>query len=132
MSDNIKKLIAENKWRGIADAPKEDGAVFMVNIPHDKLNDSATGIECDLVKRLGANTLEGTQWLHDASGEEAPTHFRALPDDRLANVCQTLLEGLEKIKQGVDDRLHYTLTKEEMAQLAKQALAKAEQQAGEG
>lgn len=96
MTDSIQKLIDENKWRDIKDAPVgERGLVF------DGDCDYAVGFKCH------------SWW--DVSGVEAsdsadymylsfePTHFRTLPDDRLSEVCQVLLDALWKLDAPYND-----------------------------
>lgn len=106
----LEKLIEENRWRPIEEAPK-DGTEFEYKTS-ENLRGLATWIDgswfsfaCDATSGLSIDGMEAT-------------HFRSLPDDRLAEVCEVLMEEFGKIATNA----YHFVDKEDI----KQILAKAE------
>lgn len=83
----VEKLIAENRWQPIEGAPR-DGEDVVLLIPG-----STTPItighclDGDWFPQ-DETTLDGNMFIPE------PTHFRAIPDDRLAEVCRVLLDTI--------------------------------------
>lgn len=81
----LEKLIAENRWRDIAEAPREhqlyilghdfDVGVYNMHWREDK--------EC---------------WVYSWNQEPCnPIEWKSFPDNRLADICQVLMDGLQEI-----------------------------------
>lgn len=86
MTEAIQKLIAENRWNPNMDEAPKDGEDVVLLIPG-----STTPItighclDGDWFPQ-DETTLDGNMFIPE------PTHFRAMPDDRLAEVCRVLLD----------------------------------------
>ena len=84
---NIEKLLAEYIWKPIKEAPKEHGVGLL-------------GFDACLKEYVMEYSVMRNgfvfSWEQELCGA---THFRALPDDRLAEVCEVLLEGIMKAKE---------------------------------
>lgn len=105
MTEAIEKLIAANRWQPIEEAPKDGedvvllipGSVIPITIGHCLDGDWFPQDE---------TTLDGNMLIPE------PTHFRALPDDRLADVCQELLSIIIEVEkmlphgEGTPAKLH--------------------------
>lgn len=96
MTDAIRELIEANKWRPIEEAPK-DGRWFMAyqHSEYDVVGEY-TGwvgtvryeLKNDQFPELMKSNGEFEREVYTAK------HFRPLPDDRLARVCEVLLAAL--------------------------------------
>lgn len=82
MTTPLTKLIADNKWKPIAEAPR-DGTLFIA-----KGKSGMRGfINC---LRYSFRSPDGAWY-----GKDCVTHFRPLPDDnRLARVTEVFLEAM--------------------------------------
>lgn len=86
---SLEKLIADNKWQDIKDAPK-DGTRILAMTTNNKFyvcRWEGWWFWADWVI-YG----EGSDDRVVAGKECKPTHFRPLPDDRLAKVCEVLMK----------------------------------------
>jgi hypothetical protein len=99
MTDSIKKLIADNQWRDIAEATEED-CVFLYKSENGKLGRGK--VEYQVLVPSDYYDVEPTRCVLAIDEEYRPsaeaTHFRPLPDDRLAKVCEALVETLVEIE----------------------------------
>lgn len=107
MTDNIKKLIEANKWRPIEEAPR-DGTYVLLRGDSGYIGTPYRYI----VARHDVKYRPLQPWVTHANDSvlddgKMPTHFRPLPDDRLAEVCEVLLEALEKIVAETNDMAVY-------------------------
>lgn len=95
MTTPLTKLIAENKERPIAELPKDIGRTMFLARAIDVCNGFTDGkpytTDYYCVWAEPAGTF--ARWNHNFP----PTHFRPLPDDRLARVTEFLLDELERI-----------------------------------
>lgn len=88
MTDAINKLIDDNLWRDISEAPKDDSLV-LVN----------SGYAHDAWQHVTAHLRNG-RWMIACSHSIAkPTHFRPLPDDRCAKALRVATQNLEYIRE---------------------------------
>ncbi len=83
--DALTKLIAENKERPIAEAPR-DGSDVILRFECGGLIVASWDCEKEVWDC-------GDRWLED----DELTHFRPLPDDRLALVAECLDDGYQTI-----------------------------------
>ena len=88
MTIPLTKLIAENKERPIAEASRKTNSRFLLKID-----------TCWVVGFWNGFSWEG----EDDGLLLYPTHFRPLPDDRLALVTEVLLEALNNLVSKSDD-----------------------------
>jgi len=95
MTTPLTKLIADNTWKPIAEAQK-DGTDIMLIIP------SITPPFDFGYFSAERNLFEGRSFKSDYDAlKYLPTHFRPLPDDRLARVTEVLLDALNRIGQPI-------------------------------
>ncbi len=96
MTTPLTKLIAENKERPIAEAPRDGTEV----IARNQYNDVTAAY-------YSAATNE---WHYSMAGDWqfcGVTHFRPLPDDRLADICAVFLDALQHIEANARDTTQY-------------------------
>lgn len=99
------KLIADNLWRDISEAPR-DGARIFAYQESSGGHGVVAWVPCP---------GDGV-WLIDAygAGWMYPTHFRALPDDRCANALKVAVEANTEAR-----RLIGFMTNEKIAEAAR-------------
>lgn len=124
MTEAIKKLIEDNRWRPIEEAPKNKKVIVKymnrLNLERrvmaalyragtlqaddcydgDDIDDNGYFLEDRWHEECESNP-DGTIY----RVEGIPTHFRTLPDDRLAEVCEVLVVGLMEVLEiyaGID------------------------------
>lgn len=90
MTTALKKLIADNKWRPIEERPK-DGNWFLANYAHGEMRAHNEPPNCVMGEW---REIDG-RWRGCGGLRGFPTHFRPLPDDRLAKACEVLLGALQ-------------------------------------
>lgn len=88
MTTPLTKLIEENKWRPIEEAPTPNVDLLC------RCDDSL-----ELLRYVEKNHMRNNEsgWFEAYSlrGKYNPTHFRPLPDDRLALVTEVLLDAMK-------------------------------------
>lgn len=87
-TEALEKLIADNRWRDIEEAP----ALTIVQV----LTKEGDNAYC--------SKSEAGLWL-SRGGREA-THFRPLPDNRIADVCRVLVGQMVHFSRVLDDPNH--------------------------
>ena len=93
MTEEIRKLIAENRLRPIEKAPKDGTMVLLYNGDTIAWNEP-----------IGGHWQDGgwvCQWNHTPLNNES--HFRALPSDALADVAEALLDS---VSATLEENLH--------------------------
>jgi hypothetical protein len=88
MTTPLTKLIADNKWNPIEENPKEAEKTHYLLLSDD---------DC-----IDKGFWDGERW-NTETLFIYPTHFRPLPDDRLALVTEVLLEALNNLVSKSDD-----------------------------
>lgn len=110
------KLIADNLWRDISEAPE------------------GTEIIMDTGLGLAKGYVEDFHQTMRMPKDLWATHFRPLPDDRCANALKMAVEALNKIQSGRETvrlaTLEYQGQKTYAAKIADEALAEINQIAG--
>lgn len=88
------KLIADNLWRDISEAPK-DGTIYLGAIiqPDGSFGHPFEAVFDDDNGRHSCVFQTEPTW-------HIPTHFRPLPDDRCANALNIAVEALRHYAQG--------------------------------
>lgn len=90
MTTPLTKLIEDNKERPIAEAPTPNVDLLC-----------RCGDSLELLRYIDKNHMRNNEsgWFeaYSLQGKYKPTHFRPLPDDRLALVCEALMKGLEHL-----------------------------------
>lgn len=94
---STEKMIEDGLWRPIEEAPKDEAVPFLILRPYEK-------IYCDVV--IQVSFYQGRMY-PDARGAcidwedgiENATHFRPLPDDRIANALERAVIALQEINQ---------------------------------
>lgn len=86
MGATTQQMIQDGLWRDIAEAPK-DGTTVIVRYPPKLRTD------VEYIERL--SWFDGWLWRDLRATSLTPTHFRPLPDDRLANAMKVAVEALE-------------------------------------
>lgn len=117
MTTELEKLIEESRWRDIEDAPKgkrvliaginSNGKTRTLNAEyiekHSLLCDSD---DIDYGDEFNGELYSPEGWYEYIDSysdwcyyplEIKPTHFRPLPDDRLADACRVLLDAMRDI-----------------------------------
>ena len=98
MTKVIEKLIAENKWRPIEDAPKDEE--ILITDGYSVCTALYRISNCSQDKPFYATTANGEIYNVGYDWQTEPqyipaTHFRPFPDDRLARVCDLFLKAIE-------------------------------------
>lgn len=93
MHESIKKLIEDGKWRDISESPRNESWFLAKETPDEHYYAACFYGFAD------EDNMEPT-WQAKCGQPVVtcpePTHFRALPDDRLAIALQVAVEALEK------------------------------------
>jgi len=93
----IEKLIADSRWQDIEEAPKGDEHFILIHQPEMmKPNMSVVFFDHDWGRDGWWMCCDGKNIELPLRGDP-PSRFHPLPDDRLADVCAVLLEGLGKV-----------------------------------
>lgn len=96
MTEAIRKLIEDNRWRPIEEAPKDKEILALCNDTK----------ECFVVQWMKSIVDDSEMWVtarayDEESGQVVigcrPDKWMPLPDDRLAEVCEALLTSLNNI-----------------------------------
>jgi hypothetical protein len=118
--DNLTKLIADNKERPIADAPK-DGKFIIVSNPDDPDCNPCVVKENNEIDPYWEMS-ESNGWDADSQLPYIPTHFRLIPDDRLALVAEVIVDGVKQtimtVKNIMDGLLQAGILPSELANYA--------------
>lgn len=103
---NLEKLIADNKWRPIEEAPR-DGTEIELLVPLKWGKQALSKKE----PRVGTGDYHaGAYWWDSdhyywtnriAQLTTLPTHFRPLPDDRLAKCAEVMMGVIWKVIDNV-------------------------------
>lgn len=115
----LEKLIKDNTWQDIKDAPR-DGTMILLRSPKNQYFKEDKGWY------VGESFWDDNEWCFYGYGSN-PTHFRPLPDNRLAEVCQVLIDGINNC---IEENLHLADGDNCTLIDLKIALAKAEEIAG--
>jgi hypothetical protein len=94
MSDAIKKLIESGKWQPIDDAPYDDILVKGGNVVGE-INNVMHKCDCSVVRNKDYGSPDCRDVDSYSVWIDGATHFRPLPDDRLANALQVAVEALK-------------------------------------
>lgn len=103
--DPLIQLIEDGKWRDIESAPRDGRYIVFKWIAKDNPRTNCDILSMGCIEPDDYWDCEGwtaSKLLDDHNIK--PTHFRPLPDDRLANVCEVLLEGLEELSDSLYGR----------------------------
>ena len=91
---NLEKLIAENQWRPIEEAPRDGSDILLREGCLDIWNDFWHSYN------LGDGKTDG-HFEHAEAMNSEPTHFRPLPDDRLAKCADVMMGVIWKVIDNV-------------------------------
>jgi hypothetical protein len=89
MTDKLRELINQNKWRDISEAPR-DGSEILCFVQHHENSFS-----------IHSRHWDSPYWrsMTCTNSSEHYTHYRPLPDDKLAEVCKELLGFVSQLSQ---------------------------------